>query len=218
MIRKWVLIVTLLAVYASIGLGAPVCTVGTVETYVALGAAGCQIGDKLFYDFNYLGTGSGGATPIPEAGVAVTPIDTPYNPGFTFNAPWSVGAGQALNSTIGFTVAVLDGGGLIKDISATMMGYGRVPDGTVMVAETTTVGNLLLYDSDRGEKPYDQLLVPLTAGPITVQKQISVNGFRGLATVSGVTNQFSEVPEPTSLILIGTSLLGLGFLRRGRHV
>ena len=49
-------------------------------------------------------------------------------------------------------------------------------------------------------------------------KDISVNGNNGFATVSVVTNRFlEEVPEPMSLLLIGSGALALGLLRRRRN-
>jgi hypothetical protein len=51
---------------------------------------------------------------------------------------------------------------------------------------------------------------------IHVSKDIGVNGSaEGLATISGVTNNFSEVPEPATMLLLGSGLVGLaGFARR----
>ncbi len=190
---------------------APLCTVGTVADYMALGSTGCQIDDKIFYDFTYTGTGSGGATAIPGSGVAVTPISTLNNPGFIFNAPWSVGPGQTLDSMINYTVMVLPGGASIVDVSASMNGYGAALGGVVTVAETTTVGNLLLY-ANGATKDYDVVTFAGTTGPITVHKDIAVNGNAGFAAVSGVWNQFSEVPEPTAVLLMLTGSVPLAWV------
>jgi len=72
-----------------------------------------------------------------------------------------------------------------------------VPNGVVAVAETTTVGNLLLYDdSTLGVVAHDELSIPPTDGPIIVYKDISVNGNVGLATVSGVIINSRKSPNP----------------------
>jgi hypothetical protein len=215
----------LVAMMAVSALGAPLCIPGTLEDYVGLGDTGCQIDDKLFYNFTYAGTGSGGAAAIPDEGVAVVVFDTPLNPGLQFSAAWSVGPGQTLDSLIQYNVVVLPGGFPIGDISARMAGFGVDQNGVVAVAEVVStldvppevLANLLLFRNG-GTVAFQRVDIAPTLGPLHVVKDISVNGNDGFATVSMVTNRFSEVPEPGALLLIGSGLLGLGlFTRRFRN-
>jgi hypothetical protein len=102
-----------------------------------------------------------------------------------------------------------------------MAGFGTIPDGVVAVAENLFLGNTLLgsilLHSDGGTTYSASVNFDPTMGTIHVTKDISVNGNNlpgGFATVSGVTNQFSEVPLPPSVLLLGSSLLGLVGFRR----
>jgi hypothetical protein len=189
---------------------------------INLGSTGIQIDDKLFFDFSYVGSGFGGAVAIPASGIAVTPIDTPLNPGLQFNAPWSVGPGQGLDSFISYSVRVLEGGAAIEDVSATMAGVVAQDGGFVSVAENvslagTVIATLGLHANGGLVNSASATFDP-TLGILEVVKDIAVNGNAGFAAVSQVTNQFSEVPVPPTALLLGSGLLGLVGLRFRRKL
>lgn len=174
------------------------------------------IDDKIFYDFSYTSSAFGGANPISANDVMVELIETPFNPGFRFIANWSASSGQGLDSLIRYSVRVLDGGNPIKDITLKMEDYYSSGNGGVAIAETTSLGteSLFVYSYSGGTKDFDQLFFNPTNGPITIVKDIVVIGVDGEASVLKVINQFSEVPVPPALFLLGPGLLGLFALKR----
>jgi hypothetical protein len=201
------------------------CTSGTLAVYIGL-TEGCTIGDKLFSNFSYVGTGNGGAVPITAGGIGIVPITTALNPGFLFSAGWSVSSGQEQDSHIGYAVTVGNGGFAITDVSATMSGFGTSGDGLLTLAENIdscpghfncNVGDLFLHYNQTASVTGQTVNITGTMGPIYVVKNLTVSGgSTGFASLSGVTQQFSEggvVPEPLTLLLMGSGLLGLGALR-----
>jgi hypothetical protein len=200
------------------------CIVAGYDTYIG---TSCGIDDKTFSDFSYA---TGGTNHMPASSITVTPIDTPFNPGLLFSAPWGVQAGETQDSLLGFTVSVNPGGNLIKDLSLFMFGAGVLGTGQVSVAETYCAGDTFANGCANGVT--GSLLTILNSSTsilianvtfdnpvsiVDVRKDIELlGGTNGSAAlVSGVQNQFSEVPEPGSLMLFGSGIAGLaGVLRR----
>jgi hypothetical protein len=199
------------------------CIVASYNTYVG---TSCGIDDKTFSNFTY---STSGTNPLPASSITVNPINTPLNPGFLFNAPWGAQAGETQGSLIGFTVNVNPGGNLINDLSLYMFGAGVLGTGQVSVTETYCAGDTFADLCAHGTE--GTLLTILNSGTsilhasasfgpvsvVDVMKDIElVGGSNGSAAlVSGVQNQFSEVPEPGSLVLFGSGIVGLaGVLRR----
>ncbi len=204
---------------------AALLTPGTLADYINLGSEGGQIDDKLFYDFTYSGTGLGGAVAIPASAIAVTPVNTAFNPGLQFSAPWSVGPGEALDSFISYKVLVLPGGVPITDISAAMTSsvtfdQNGFTAGAVENVFTGEPPTHLLSLNHAFE--FDQRTLAPTMGPVIVGTEIFLVALEpdGQAFVVSATNQFSEtIPEPSTLLIwsvLGSLAVAAGWWRRRR--
>lgn len=135
-----------------------------------------------------------------------------------FTAPWVASAGQGVDSTITYTITAK--GTSITDLLLSMAGFGFTDGGDVSVAETSAAPlvSLLVFSNSTGTTPSASTSFA-GVGSLTVTKDIAVAGNGGTAHLSVVNNEFStsSVPEPASMLLLGSGLLGLaGFVRRRR--
>src|SRR5512139_626619 len=189
MAKRLVVTIAFLLMLPSRGWAAA-CAAGTLADYIAAGA--CTIGDKTFSNFTYAGSGFGGATAIPASGVAVVPQIIGGEIGLLFSAAWSVGPGQGLDSSIGYTVTAAPGNSIV-DAVVTMSGFGHTPGGVVAVSETMDNGAHLFVHDDGGTVSSATVTFPPVSS-ITTLKNISVNGNAGVAALSAVSNLFSQSP------------------------
>ena len=230
---KWfsaLLVIACVALLSGIGF-ASACPAGGYMTAYLVPGFNCTIADETFSNFIYTSTSSPPGFEIQAGSVGVTPITIPGNPGFQFNAPWlasTLSGVQNRDSFFEFQVNVNPGGSPITDVSLSIGGFGQTGTGSVTVDETVclgavfpschggTVKTLEVYDNSSGFKSYDEITFAGVT-EVDVEKDVLIDaGTNGSATLSLVTNQFSETtPEPGSILLFGSGALALaGVLRR----
>jgi PEP-CTERM motif len=208
------------------------CPTTTLNNYLGSGFS-CGIDDKTFSNFIYSGTSNPPGFGLPAGSVAVSPITGPGNPGLQFSAGWFASTSSGIlqeDSGIQYGVSVNPGGSPITDVSLSIGGVAWTGTGDVTVDETVCLGAMLpacsggqvktlsVFDSSSGSKLFESITFP-GVSEVDVQKDIAIEaGTNGNATLSFVTNQFSEgtVPEPSSIMLLGCGILGLGGVLRRR--
>jgi len=224
MLKKFSLLMTFgLAATAMTAFATPVCSSNVTDngsTYFG-GGYSCTVGDLLFSNFSYTGSGT---NPISASQITV---DTVSNDGIglSFHAPWSAGAGMTTDGTIDFTVTVLGGGSLLEDFGLAQTS-GVSGSGSASVAEDgcgpapclATGGSIyVLTFQDSGERQAQGETTFAPVNSVSVEKDISVNGNSGFATISVVQDTFSQVPEPVSMGMMGGGLALLGLVRLRRR-
>ena len=235
--KKFLVVFTAFTALAGVASAAPLClanqSIAFYEaTYTNLASA-CQIGDKLFYAFNYGSVASGGAIAPDATQVFVTPDPSNASePGLVFTSSgWTVsgtsGSANAdvisIDSNIGFNVQTVSGLPQILDASLDFTGFfSTTGGGQALIGETVSftgpqpaVG--LSVDSNNG--PFRDVKEFAGVSNLRVTKDLQVRIARtqtGTATITEFREGFSESPEPVSTFLMASGLLGLGFWRRRR--
>jgi hypothetical protein len=229
----------LLLLLTSIPALATPCLVTTLDKYIE--NKECFLEDKLFAGWAYGIALGGGATPIQPRNITVTPIDTRFNPGFRFDAPWNVVNEQFVTSEIRFGVlrnpfSFEDDFGKIKDNTLSIANHAVTGDGTVIVEELKCIA--MNFDDNFRNLCEDES-APLTlkvdaTSPnahtdfppenfVAVALKITVDaGIHGTSSLQSVEVRFSEtqpvmVPEPPSAVLFVLGGAAVGIIRRLRR-
>ncbi len=206
------------------------CPTTTYDQYLTSGFS-CDINDQTYQDFAYTGTSNPPGFQIQAAGIGVTPITTPGDPGLQWSAGWGVGTGLGVLTQDSLFQFAVTSSNPMTDLSLSIAGVGFQGTGSVNVDETACLGAMLpactggtvvslsVFANSGGQQLFDQVNFA-GVNLISVSKDLLVQaGTNGSAEVSAVTDQFSEgsgtVPEPGTLSMLGAGVLAIaGFARR----
>jgi hypothetical protein len=201
----------------------------TLNNFEALGAGGCSIGNLLFSNFADVPTSTSGSFNISANSIAITLINGP-NIGIDFSAGWGIGNGannvsQFQDDKISFVVSTLNGAPTLKDVGLDFNGAFTGTGLTTVVEKYCPGANTVVGCANAGQvsvtnpplQLHTETLFTSAVNMIAIQKDISlVSGTFGTTSISDIDQTFSQVPEPGTLLLLGSALTGLGLFRRSQ--
>ncbi len=174
--------------------------------------------DKKISDIELFGFGTYGAIDPNADSVFLQGgyDDVTGDYGLKFNLSWNAGPGQTVNVALDFKVSVRDGydANFIKDVSLDITGASANGTGVVNVGEDVRdeFNNpiVLLSCSAWQDSPAAYLIDYAEFTPLKAiwihSKDISITGgVYGSAHLSEFYQYYSQIPEPATLVLLGTA-------------
>lgn len=231
MTAQRLLLTMILSLVPSAVLAGPVlpCVPGTLVDYFSMDSEGCSIGDKQFFDF-FEWVIPHGASLIDPATVTVLPSGTLSGASLEFQVNQSAAAGQFLDISFIYSVRVPATGAAIDGLKLRMTGALAAGDGTATVIKDSCFSDFFFPDfCDAASAP--PLITIATdffteTGQATrfapqfvmgIFEDIGIDGGSvGFAALGSAVNEFANVPEPASWLLVSAGLAVVWRLGRRR--
>ncbi len=185
----------------------------------------CVTDNLQFSLFGFSSAANGGAVTPTPGGTGVVVEDPAVTPGidgagFNFDPGLSVGPNETQDEFITFEVTALNGAS-INDLFIAFNGSISNPPGganTVYSEKYCTGGFDTGCNIFQVNDPPSNLAQTITIPDTTtlyITKDFSVSGgTNGSAGISEIVNEFSTVPEPSEVGLLGLAMIGLVFAHR----
>ena len=184
---------------------------------------GVQIGDKLFRDFFFSYSDSDGiaSDDLTRSNVVLTALVNNIGFGVSFQQPLLAIGPVIKDIVLKYSATVTDPSNSISDIHLDITGSAG-NGGLGTVGESAFVGGFgatqvgSLQASIPGTSSSFTNIVP-SVHELWLQKDVTVTGgnaANGFASITIIDQTFSQVPEPSTVLLVGLGLLGMVAVKR----
>ncbi|HUJ08427.1 MAG TPA: PEP-CTERM sorting domain-containing protein [Verrucomicrobiae bacterium] len=178
------------------------------------------VGDKLLSGFTFNATGNDPVNLLGADNISLMGRSNSFGFGIRIQGGFDAQGTQNFDYVFDYTVTVTNAAFLISDLHMVYNGLVDAP-GSTSVTETfftndLYVGQISVYDPPTTNMSATVYLdTPVSS--LSVTKDINVNGNNGgQGKISFVDQVFSQVPEPSSFVLVVSGLATLWFWRRRR--
>lgn len=219
--KLWILAAAIIGA-SQLTFASPACASDSLSGYIALGAGGCTTGTDVLSDFSVL-SGITGVTPIAPASISLSPFGSAAAPGLATSLNVSASAGTVLEALFTYRIS----GNSYADSAIALSHSSESGDGAVTGLQnfcangtfgpdgvsgcTGTPGSLLTLD---GVQNTDATSFS-AASFLSVTDDFTVDGgLAGSASGGTLSNQFSTVPEPGSILLTAAGFIFAMGIRR----
>ena len=187
---------------------------------------GVQIGDKLFRDFffSYIDTDGIASDDLTRSNVVLTALVNNIGFGVSFQQPLLAIGPVIKDIVLKYSATVTDPNNSISDIHLDITGSAG-NGGLGTVSENALVGGFggtqvgSIQASIPGTSSSFTNIVP-TVTELWVQKDVTVTGgsnANGFASITIIDQTFSQVPEPSTVLLVGMAATMIGLIARRKR-